>query len=499
MASRRRTPSELFNESRVGLQHWRSRIREAAYTSPSGARITFAYQDVSRSFVLRTTAFGFPGVPCEYIQQNSFGSRKYPLRCIFSGTYCDLEASAFERMLTEPGVGKLQHPLYGVFDVVPFGEVTRNDALKTAANQSTVDVVFWTTLRDIYPKALTDPENEISASLDRFNLAAAEQWKHLADVSGALEKAAAKATIRDFLRNVGGIFDQLSDTVWGVRDAFQDVQDTINIGIDQLIGKPLDLAQQIKNLLEAPSRAIDGIISRLDGYSDFADEIFGSASANPADRIADVSAAVSGRYGLTSRGKRIANDFFIADLFASQTMSNAVLSTLQSTTDAAATEPGASSASGRSVNAVGTTSSSDPRASRTFQSKASAIASADALMTLFDEYVTWRDAGFYALNDIDKTGVYQVDPGDAAAELRKSVALAAGNLVRISFTLTPERAVVLDRARTPIDLAGQLYGHVDPRNGFDPVLFLIETNALVGEQRLEIPKGKKILYYSAAA
>jgi len=476
-------------------QHWRNRLREAAYTSPGGTRRTFAYEDVSRKFALRTTAFGFPGVDGEYIQQNGFGSRQYPLRCFFSGPYCDIEAQAFEDLLLEHGVGKLEHPRYGTFDVVPFGEVTRRDDLKTEANQAIVELAFWTTLRDLYPNALTDPENEISAALDRASLAAADQFSSLADLSKTVQKAAAKATIRDFLKSVGDVFDQLSDVVWSVRDTMQDIEDTIHIGIDNLIGKPLLLAAQVKDLLAAPSRAIDGIVSRLDGYAAFADEIFGSSAANPAGLLEDIAAAVSGKYGLTTRAQRVANDFHIADLFVSQAVAGAVLSTLQSTTTAQAADPAAASASGRTVGGT----SVDPRASRTFLTKPDAIAAADSLLTLFDSFVAWRDAGFAALSAVDKTGTYQADPGAATAELQQAVSLAAGHLVEMSFSLAPEKAIVLGRARTPIDLAGELYGHVDPRDGFDPVLFLLETNALHGDEILEIPKGRKITYYDRAA
>lgn len=480
-------------------QHWRTRLREAAYTSPKGTRKTFAYEDVSRKYELRTTAFGFPGVDGEYIQQNGFGSRQYPLRCIFGGPNCDIDALAFEDLLLQPGVGKLQHPIYGTFDVVPFGEVTRRDDLKTAANQAIVEVSFWTTLRDIYPKALTDPENEISAALDRFGAAAADQFSNLTDLSKTVQKAAAKGTIRDFLKSVGDVFDQLSDVVWSVRDTMQDIEDTINIGIDNLIGKPLLLAQQIKDLLAAPARAIDGIVSRIKGYADFADEIFGSSAANPSDLLDAIAAGVSGKYGLTTRVQKVANDFHIADLFVSQAVAGAVLSTLQSTTNEIAADPAAASASGRSVTATGTSEAADPRATRTFMTKSDAVAAAESLLTLFDSYVTWRDGGFAALASIEKTGLYQADQGAATAELRNAVALAAGHLVEVSFSLAPEKALVLGRARTPIDLAGELYGHVDPREGFNPVLFLIETNALVGDEILEIPQGRKIKHYERAA
>lgn len=474
---------------------WRSRLREAAYISPGGTRKTFKFGDVSRSYELRGTAFGFPGVDGEYVQRKGVGSRKYPLRCLFSGPNYDIEATQFEDILLAPGVGKLHHPMYGTFDVVPFGEVTRRDDLKTAANQAIVDVVFWTTLRDIYPRALVNRENEIESALHRYSSAAAAQFERLTDLSKTVQKEAAKATIRDFIKSVGGVFDQLSDTVWSVRDTFQDIEDTINLGLDVLVGKPLVLASQIANLLAAPSRAIDGIISRLDGYADFAEEIFGSPAANPADELDAVAAAVSGRYGLTDRGKRVANDFHIADLFASQAVAGAVLSTLQSTTEEQSSAVGASVASGRSAATPG----SDPRVARTFLTKTAALAAADGLLELSDSYTAWRDAGFAALQDIDKTGVYQADPGEAAAELKASVLLAAGHLVSVSFTAMPEKAIVLDRACTPIDLAAKLYGHVDPRSDFDPVLFLVETNSLSGRARLEIPRGTKIKYYDKAA
>jgi hypothetical protein len=499
MAARRRTPAELYQEAGVGTQHWRSRLRPAVYRSPSGTAIEFQYGDVSREFDLRTTPFGFPGVPGEYVQQNRYGSSRYPCRCLFSGTYCDLEATAFEDALREPGVGKLQHPLYGTFDVIPFGTVTRNDYLKTAANQAIVEVTFWTTLKDLYPRALQDPDNEIASAIDRFDLAAAQQFDKLASLTTALQKAQARATIQDFLRKVGGVFDQLSDTVWSVRDTMQDVEDTINLGIDQLIGKPLLLAEQISNLLKAPARAIDGIVSRLDSYADFADEIFGTSSANPSTLLEQIPAAASGRYGLTYRAQSVANNFHIADLFASSAVSAAVLSALQSTTDARAGELGIATASGRTADATGTTASPDPRVSRTFLTKSAAVSAADALVTLHDAYTVWRDAGFDALGDVDKTGLYQADLGEAAAELRSAVTLAAGHLVAVSFSLAPEKGLVLDRARTPVDLAGELYGHVDKRDGFDPVLFLIETNALTGTQRLEIPRGRRITYYERAA
>jgi len=66
--------------------------------------------------------------------------------------------------------------------------------------------------------------------------------------------------------------------------------------------------------------------------------------------------------------------------------------------------------------------------------------------------------------------------------------------VKVSFSLVPERSIVLDRPRTIIDLCAQLY----PRDNLDEKLdFLINTNDLSGDELLELPRGRKILYYAA--
>lgn len=83
-----------------------------------------------------------------------------------------------------------------------------------------------------------------------------------------------------------------------------------------------------------------------------------------------------------------------------------------------------------------------------------------------------------------------VDTGEAYQALQQSTALAAGYLVGLSFTLAQERRVTLDRARTIVDLAAELYGTVD-----DTLDFLIDTNDLSGDEIIELPAGRTVVYY----
>jgi hypothetical protein len=233
--------------------------------------------------------------------------------------------------------------------------------------------------------------------------------------------------------------------------------------MDVLIGKPLFLAQQISELIQAPARALDGLESRLDGYGLLADSVFSSSAGKPGERIDFTSS-------LLSRRQRVANDFHSADLVAMNAVAGSVVAvTAQPVDDAGRAVPGP-----------------------IFKTRPQAIAAAATLLEQLDAVVEWRDGGFAALATLPTIGVDQVDTGESYQALKRAASLAAGNLVQSSFALVPERSITLARARTIIDVAAQLYGAVDSR-----LDFLITTNNLTGSEILELPAGRKILYYAA--
>jgi len=126
-----------------------------------------------------------------------------------------------------------------------------------------------------------------------------------------------------------------------------------------------------------------------------------------------------------------------------------------------------------------------------FATRPEALNAAATVVDLYDTVVAWRDAAFEDIAEID---AHQIDTGRASQALDAAVALVSGHLVQASFTLLPERILVLDRARTIIDLAAELYGEVDAR--LDD---LINNNDLTGDEILELPAGREIRYYPEAA
>ena len=418
---------------------WQDRVREAAYTSPLGGRVTFSYEDVGREYEKRATAFEFPGVSGAYVQPNGVGPRKYPLRCYFWGDDHDLEASRFEELLLDEGTGRLEHPFYGALDVVPFGTISRRDDLKSAANQFVVEVTFYTTIGAIYPSGNKSPASEIRGALEAFTVAAAEQFAGTSDLRSAVSRENVKSTVRKLLRVVSAALEPLAEGTASDRAELADGINAIHYGIDVLVGQPLQLAQQVVNLELAPARAAVGIASRLEGYALLVNRILTSAAG----------ASVANASSLARLRERAVNDLAVADLFALSAVAGMVQAALETT----------------------------------FTTKPEALSAIEAVRAQFDAVVSWRDARFVTLGE--------VDPGGAHDALGEAVARMAGYLIAASFQLLPERRIVLDRPRTIIDLAAELYGSVDDR-----LDFLIDTNALTGSEILELPRGRTIVYYA---
>jgi prophage DNA circulation protein len=398
----------------------------------------FAFRDVSTETDKRTAAFEFPGVDGAYVQDNGRGPRRFPLLCYFSGADCDLEAKAFEDRLLERGMGQLEHPLYGKHNVVPFGPITRRDDLASGANQSVVEICFWSTLGAIYPSSGLSPKHEVTLSIDFTQKALSAGFGDKMNLLTAARRANTKLTVLQALKNVQAALGKVASVTESVNREFRDLQQQVNFGIDVLIGTPLKMAEQLLNLITAPGRALAGIGSRLEGYGALLNRLVASSRSTPGD----VSV-------LPALRLRLSNDFHTHELLAS----GAVLGSLTSVVR------------------------------HTFTAKPQALEAAEALLAQADALTAWQDERYGELE--------QIDTGEGYQSLQETVALAVGFLVEISFSLVPERAVILDRPRSIIDLTAELYGSVDDR-----LDFLISTNQLTGSDILELPRGRRVVYYA---
>lgn len=411
---------------------WNERIREAAYTSPSGTRLVFGYENVSMSVDKKTAAFDFPDANGTFIQDLGHTGRKYKLRMFFWGNDYDIEADAFLAALLESGTGKLEHPIYGVANVVPFGTIKRRDDLKTAANQAVFDVIFWDTIDVANPTSQTDPASAVLSSVSGYNEVAAIEFETVLDIDSATEQATFKNEYLALLDSASSGLQSLADTQENVQKQFDAVRDSINNGIDILVGDPLTLASQTVIMLQAPARALTSIGARLSAYGDLANIIITGDDAVQEPGL----------------GSDNSNAFHTNDLYASTYVTGSIVSVINNR----------------------------------FETKTDALAAADLVLQQFVDVAAWRDDNFQSLSEIDTGSAYQ--------QLQEAVALTAGFLVEISFSLKQERSIVLTRPRTIIDLVAELYGSVD-----DQLDFFIDSNNLTGSEILELPRGREIVYY----
>jgi hypothetical protein len=347
-------------------------------------------------------------------------------------------ARAFEALLSERGPGKLDHPLYGRVDVVPFGSMTRRDDVLSAANQTAWEVVFWETTGAVYPSSRVNPKFEVIQSIATTQAALSRGFSRKMNLATEARRVNAKITVTSVLRDIQSALKTASSAVESVNRKFRDLQQAINFGIDVLIGQPLQLAQQMLNLITAPSRALTGIGSRLQGYSDLLDRMLERSKSSPGDTSV-----------LDSIQLRLSNDFHTGDLVGSGAVLGGVSSVVNNT----------------------------------FSAKPQALEAAEAILADAERLTGWRDGRFGDLG--------QIDTGEGSQALQETVALCVGYLIEISFSLVPEKAVVLDRPRNIIELSAELYGSVDDR-----LDFLISTNRLTGSEILELPRGKRVVYYA---
>lgn len=420
---------------------WQDRVRKGAYTSPSGARVEFDCVSVSRRTGKRTTAFEFNGVDGAYVQDNGYGARVYALRCLFSGSEHDRASTTFELALLERGEGRLEHPFYGTFNVVPHGEISRRDDLVSEANQSVVEATFWTTIGALYPSNQRNPTSEIMDSLASFGDAAAEQYSDAVALATRSAKESTKTTVQSLLSGINAALAEVARATPSVSREFNDALQTVDVGLAVLVDHPADMARNIVTTTELPATSAAAITDRLDAYGDLASGIFNSRAGRPAD-------AFGGLTTLPRRRALVQNDFRAADLGAMSAVAGSVRSVLATT----------------------------------FETKPQAIEAAETVIAQFEALVAWRDGAFAFLGT--------VDVGNSYGALQSAVALAAGYLVEVSFSLLPERRVVLDRPRAVIELCAELYGVVDEK-----LDFFISSNDLSGSEILELPAGKSVVFY----
>jgi hypothetical protein len=413
---------------------WQDRIQAGAYSSPSGRRFEFDFEDVSVVLPKKTSPFDFPDADGTYIQDKGTRGRRFPMRLYFTGTDYDLVANDFLVALSERGTGKLEHPMYGIINAIPVDTITRKDNIKTAGNQAIFEIEFWENNDLIYPLSQQDGLSLARISINSNLVALATQFASALDLDTAEKTALFRNQYQTELSKTSTALVAITEADDVIRQRFQDVKDSIESSLSILLDEPEVLSQQTSQLMLLPSQVTD--IKSSERISSYNQVITNVITANPT-RPADVS--------------KINQNLFLSDLLY---MVNSVIYATES-----------------ALNAE-------------YEIRSEAVNAAISIMDLFYTVGAWIDDNIDTLQIIDTGGAYQ--------QMLNAVSVAAGYLVEFSFSLKQERSIVLTRAHTFIDLIALLYG---PNNIDENIDFFINSNNLTGSEILELPAGRTIKYY----
>ena len=249
---------------------WVGRLKDARYTSLSGASFVFLYLDLSAYLQLKTSVFGNVDGDGVYIQQNGIGGMRFPMLMVFNGSDNDTEAKEALAALIEPGVSTLSHPVFGDVQVCTTGEIQQINAFVTAANQTSLVVELMETTG-----LLIGNIPAFDSALDTYLDNAAQSFADTVNTIDVPEEVSLATKVKESIGEVKKVMDRLSNGVAATQAALDDTFDSINFAIDTLVKDPLMLARQIQRLALTPARELGLIKSKLKAYGDLASDIFG--------------------------------------------------------------------------------------------------------------------------------------------------------------------------------------------------------------------------------
>jgi prophage DNA circulation protein len=416
---------------------WSERLKEASYTSPSGVRTTFQYEDVEESFDKNISIYRFPSRDGAYVLGLGSGEKHYPFTAFLSGTNYDLRATVFINALYESGNGILEHPMYGT-KTVQVTRVIRKDALVTAANQARIEIEFVESTDKTFPATNADVANDLLRQQEEFDELDAQDYADKEKYNTPQERVDSESRWTALLKIITAALTKVAQIEQGINAQFHNIYNQINSNITTLIDDPLSLVMQTITLVKTPSRMTQQIERRLSGYADLTQRIIDNAKIN--DKTND------------TRNSVIENSAVLAAVAAA-----AAQATLFAE----------------------------------YKTKSEALKASQTALAMYEQtrnYIETSQQQF----QIDDLNLMLYGDQTVAERLNNIAQQTSSRLAGLAFTLKQERNVILQRERTIIDLSFELYG-----SSSDAILDeLISINQLEDEEIILIPKNRNIVYYA---
>jgi prophage DNA circulation protein len=489
-------------------------LQEGKYTAPSGTEIAFQWETTSRDTELKTGTYTFPAREGARVQHQGRGAMTFPLACIFTGENCMEEASAFEEVLYERGIGELQHPVYGTFKVKPTGNISRTDDPVTKAGESIVTITFTETIDDEDGDEMAEvAADSVDERYEEFSEAAAGDFaESIASVDTIGEQLAVEAALEaqsqsiiDSLQplamadeSLGGTSNKKTFADWlasakELKDSVKNLYDkgTAIVGkVENTYVKALNIARLTLRLMKLPARLATTLASKIQGYASLTATLVNQYKNDPFDLKKIAAAYTTARLGIEGAIASIASGAAISTAEAAASRSASPAAATGAPTSGGAGSIGGSM--GESVPGGGGGSIGGPGAdggpSRNtgVSSREEAVETANRLMALLENMIAFEDS------KVSQDAFVDAAPESYIA-LVELVYQSARLIMNALFSLPMQRTITLDRDRQVVELCAELYGSPDYLDDF-----IIQNNFNLNEIEL-LPMGTKVTHYVQSA
>ena len=412
---------------------WKDKIKEGSFTSSTGQRVEFEYEEVDRDITKKGTRFEFRNVNNSYAQDSGITSRSFPLTIYISGPDYDLKCDVFDSAILTKGVGRLEIGFYSV-DAVVLGKVSRKDRFVDGAGQAVYTLEFIESIKSLYPTENVDILEDVKAKGAESEQKIKEQFEQNIKVDSTVEEETLYLRYKEYLNQVNDSFRSLSNSMSETRALFDQYYELANVSINTFLGNPAKFFFNLNLLIKTPSQMGNDLGNKIDGYLNF----FRSTSNDVDQNVNDPTLPADAQNNLAL------GDGMLGTVIAS-------LANLSTTA--------------------------------TFESRSNAKELSDAIAQVSESYVEIRDQ-WYGKAEVLDTGESQ--------QIISSVSSGAQKLLNNSlFDLPVERNITLTSPRTILDLAYQYYRNVSQ----ETVQYIIDTNRLQGDEILLLPVGKTVTFY----
>lgn len=253
-----------------------NRLKTLQYESPKKKLFTLEFDFLERSGGKKIGVNEFPDQSETNVQELGNIADRFPVECYITGRDYDREADRFWKALSESGVGTLDHPRWGSYEVIPVTYRQREEFVSGMGR-----AVFTIEFIRYYPEAvgffaLLNTPFEIAEliieGIDRvlsIETALRRQGRNItAQVGTTLSeinriKARTNGVISAFKRenkNFGDRVQELSDRI-------NEQQRKIERNLDDLARNPADLVTELNTLFALPSKIQSSIRAKIDGYT----------------------------------------------------------------------------------------------------------------------------------------------------------------------------------------------------------------------------------------